>query len=352
MTKIRRRPFALLALALAPAAWSLAESVPAPPGCQIAGRVTTNGTDVVIPTGPAVVTSTIAMPGLRGRILDVDVVTNITHARSSDLDMTLTSPAGTVVTLTTDNGGATADVFAAAYWDDQADPDGQVPYDTNAGLVTDHPYPATVSNVTPEEPLGAFVGEEPEGFWTLTISDDTAGSGGVLDSWSLVIRTIPWRVGGNYLSTNLASVAIPAGPGVAVATTGVPSLGSAWTLSNVRVTTHIAHGSPGDLDVTLQSPSGRVVTLTTDNGAGADDVFDGTVWQDKADPGNVVPYAGNPNVASDHAYANGVLASPLTPEEPLAAFDGEDPTGVWTLTISDDTASNGGSLDGWSLLFD
>ena len=33
----------------------------------------------------------------------------------------------------------------------------------------------------------------------------------------------------------------------------------------------------------------------------------------------------------------------------MAAFNGEDPRGVWTLTISDDLAGDGGSLDSWGL---
>ena len=52
---------------------------------------------------------------------------------------------------------------------------------------------------------------------------------------------------------------------------------------------------------------------------------------------------------TDHAYVNLTTATPLVPEEAMAAFIGEDPNGTWTLTISDDLAGDGGSLDGWSL---
>ena len=44
---------------------------------------------------------------------------------------------------------------------------------------------------------------------------------------------------------------------------------------------HHAH-LPSDLDITLTSPAGTVVTLTTDNGGTADDVFNGTLWDDQA----------------------------------------------------------------------
>ena len=39
---------------------------------------------------------------------------------------------------------------------------------------------------------------------------------------------------------------------------------------------------------------------------------------------------------------NNQTATPLVPEEALAAFNGENPNGTWTLTISDDNAGDGG----------
>ena len=50
--------------------------------------------------------------------------------------------AGTIVTLTTDNGAGNDNVFSGTVWDDDANPAGQVPYTTNNGLVTDQGEPA------------------------------------------------------------------------------------------------------------------------------------------------------------------------------------------------------------------
>jgi hypothetical protein len=74
--------------------------------------------------------------GLGTYLIDVDVTTFLQHASSQDLDVTITSPSGTVVTLTTDNGGTNANVFNGTTWNDKADPNGLVPYDTNDGMVT------------------------------------------------------------------------------------------------------------------------------------------------------------------------------------------------------------------------
>ena len=144
----------------------------------------TNSTPVAIPTGPAVVTSTINVTGVTGFLSDLNVTTFITHTFAADLDITIQSPAGTVVTLTTDNGAGNDDVFNGTVWDDDANPAGQVPYTTNNGMVTDHAYVnlTLASPLTPEEPLGAFIGENPNGTWTITISDDLAGDGGNLNT--------------------------------------------------------------------------------------------------------------------------------------------------------------------------
>ena len=85
------------------------------------------------------------------------------------------------------------------------------------------------------------------------------------------------------------------------------------------------------------------MTLTTDNGGGNDNVFNGTVWDDDANPAGQVPYAPTTAWSRDHAYANLILASPLVPEEALGAFIGENPNGTWTLTISDDLAGDSGT---------
>src|SRR5206468_3860942 len=106
---------------------------------------------------------------------------------------------------------------------------------------------------------------------------------------------------------------------------------------------------PGDLDITLMSPAGTIETLTSDNGGGSANVFAGTTWDDKANPGGQVPYTSNDGLATDQTYVNGVTATPLVPEEALAAFNGENPTGTWTLTISDDAGGDVGTLNSWSV---
>src|SRR5690606_4192964 len=138
------------------------------------------------------VSSTLTVSGVDSYLLDVDLTTFIAHTYSGDIDMTLRSPSGTIVTLSTDNGGEYDNVFNGTVWNDDANPAGQVPYVTNNGIVTDHAYVNNVlaASLSPEEPLGAFIGEDPNGTWTLTISDDANQDGGTLNNWSLTLTTV------------------------------------------------------------------------------------------------------------------------------------------------------------------
>ena len=325
--------------------------IPTPPtGCTPTTSNFSIATPLAIPTGPAVVSQTINVAGAGPYLWDLNLQTFITHTFNADLDITLQSPAGTVVTLTTDNGGSNDDVFNGTIWDDQANPGGQVPYTTNNGLVTDNAYVNLVlaSPLAPEEALAAFMGENPNGTWTITISDDLAGDGGSLNSWNLEVTTFPAAPTSTTTTvTQSTPVAIPTGP--AVVTSTIVVAGAGTSLCDVTLTTNLTHTFNADLDITLQSPAGTVVTLTTDNGGSNDNVFNGTFWSDKANPGGQVPYTANNGLVTDQAYVNLTTATPLVPEESLAAFAGQNPNGTWTITISDDLAGDGGSLDSWTL---
>src|SRR3954470_22542356 len=110
MTDLRpgmARPLGVVAIIAASVAMSFAgtpasASAPTPPrncGPPVTGSLT-NPTVTPL-TDNAVTTSTIVVSGLAPNTGDVDVITNIAHTGASDIDMTITSPAGTVVTLTT-----------------------------------------------------------------------------------------------------------------------------------------------------------------------------------------------------------------------------------------------------------
>jgi subtilisin-like proprotein convertase family protein len=330
---------------------SVAPPIPVP--CSGTSMTFTNTTPVTISTGaPSVVTSTITVSGAPTYLYRLILTTFITHTFNADLDITIKSPSGTVVTLTTDNGSSFDDVFNGTVWDDKANPGGQVPYTTNNGLVTDQVFANSVlaSPLAPEEPLSAFVGENPNGVWTLMISDDLSGDGGALNSWSMQLGAMSGPpLTTNFSFTNNTPVPITTGAPPQVVTSTINVAGAGTQLLDVDVLTNITHTFSSDLDITITSPAGTVVTLTTDNGSSFDNVYAGTLWNDKANPGGQVPYTTNDGMVTEHNYVNLVAATPLTPEEPLGAFIGEDPNGTWTISISDDATGDGGALNSWGL---
>jgi subtilisin-like proprotein convertase family protein len=319
------------------------------PGCAPSTSSATQSQQQLIPTGPAVISSTLAVSGVGPYLSDLDVETSIGHTNPADLDITLTSPQGTSVTLTTDNGGSNDGIFTSTLWDDDADPGSQVPYANNPSIVTDRTYTnaAVATPLVPEEALAAFNSEDANGTWTLTISDDEAGDGGTLSGWVLHLETLPSAPTTLTLErSRTADVAIPA-EGTATSTLHVQNVGS--SLLDVDATTFLDHPTSQDLDVTLRSPAGTIVTLTTGNGQGNDDTFNGTVWDDDADPDGQAPYVFNTGLVTDQTFGFNTIAPTLVPEEAMGAFIGENPNGLWTLTVVDSDAPDGGTIGGFDL---
>jgi subtilisin-like proprotein convertase family protein len=105
-------------------------------------------------------------------------------------------------------------------------------------------------------------------------------------------------------------------------------------IGDVDVTINIDHPYDSDLDVFLVSPSGTRVELLSDVGTFGDN-FEGTTLDDEAGAAitsGTAPFSGR-----------------FRPEGLLSTFDGENPNGIWTLEVSDDTFADVGSLIGWSL---
>ncbi|GAB2762968.1 hypothetical protein GCM10027020_14080 [Nocardioides salsibiostraticola] len=288
-------------------------------------------------------------------LVDVDLFTDLEHSYNDDVEMTLESPVGTVVTLTTNNGGDNDDVFAGTTWDDDADHGNMVPYSTTpVAIVTDHVFTdgVTASRLVPEEALSAFANENPNGQWTLTIRDaDHVSDTGTLDSWSLKLATrtsAETRPAVPRFSENAAQPVNETYDGYGVySVLELAGIGS--RIADTTVGLQLPHANSQDLEISLTSPERTTTTLTTGNGNGADNFAD-VVFDDHADPGSQVPYAAPAKIVSDYPFIDTVTPDRLVPEEAMGAFRGEDPNGDWILRIID-TNPNGlsGSLDGWSL---
>ncbi len=318
----------------------------APPGCEAPVNTSfANTTPATIPMdlGTGLTTSTLTVANAGPVLSDLDLFTDISHSYNEDIEMTLESPSGTSVTMTTGNGGANGDVFAGTTWDDDADPGNQVPYSSvPVNIVTDHVFTdgVTVPRLVPEEAMSAFRGEDPNGQWTLAIRDTRpATDDGVLNSWSLALATRTTQEDHEAAPRFVFETRNPISAGH---NTGqmVPVGGVVSRISDISVGLKAPHTNSEDLEISLTSPAGTSTTLTTGNGNGADNFAD-TVFDDRA---------GSPTIVTDYPFAPNVTPEQLVPEEAMGAFVGENPNGDWYLSVLD-ANDNGldGYLDSWSL---
>jgi subtilisin-like proprotein convertase family protein len=102
-------------------------------------------------------------------------------------------------------------------------------------------------------------------------------------------------------------------------------------ICKMTVTLNINHTSPRDLDIYLTSPQGNIVKLTTGNGTGAN--FTNTTFDDTA-------HFSIQYVTTAMAPHTGIFE----PENSLSHFNGENPNGTWTLSITDTRANNTGTF--------
>ena len=111
-----------------------------------------------------------------GRVGDLEVVVNIDHTRTSDLEIVLESPGGTIVELFS-GVGDDGDNFNGTVLDDQAIQS----ITSGAGPFTGH--------FQPEGNLADFRGQDITGAWTLHIADMASNAHiGALIDWSLLIN--------------------------------------------------------------------------------------------------------------------------------------------------------------------
>ncbi len=118
-----------------------------------------------------------------GTIVDVDVKIRINHTWDADLDIYLIHPDGTMVELSTDNGGSGDD-----YGSGPTDCTGTFTvFDDEATTPITSGTPPFAGSYQPEQPLSTLDGKPINGAWRLRITDDSPLDTGTLYCWQLVI---------------------------------------------------------------------------------------------------------------------------------------------------------------------
>ncbi len=115
----------------------------------------------------------------------------------------------------------------------------------------------------------------------------------------------------------------------------LPNVPPGATIADVDVGVTISHTYNSDLDIFLEYDDGAgnvvCVELSTDNG-GSGDGYLGVVFDDEA-------------LDSIVNAPTGVLSGPYQSEGLLSDLDGLDPSGIWTLWVSDDVSGDTGTLE-------
>jgi subtilisin-like proprotein convertase family protein len=152
---------------------------------SVVSATTTYTANPGIAVGAASVTSTMSITD-NTQITDLNVYINMNHTYVGDISVTLTSPAGTTVTII-DRPGYTGSGYGCS------SNNFNVTLDDAAGSPVESACngtaPAVTGTLRPNNLLGAFNGESRLGTWTLRVNDAYTGAdGGTLNTWQLIIR--------------------------------------------------------------------------------------------------------------------------------------------------------------------
>ena len=169
-------------------------------------------------------------------------------------------------------------------------------------------------------------------YWRVTPSND-CGAGTPSAAFTFTTANI---VCDTFNSTD-TPMAIPDGTGSN--TEGAPAVSTivisdGVDISDVNVTVNITHTYDNDIRITLTSPNGTVVELTSQNGSNGDN-YTNTLFDDEA----------SGSITSGSAPFTGTFQ----PEGSLSNFDGESSFGNWVLSVYDNWNEDLGNLVSWSV---
>lgn len=255
-------------------------------------------------------TSQIVIGNTSGTISDLNVRISLNHTWIGDLVITLTSPAGTVVTLFNSGCGNYDNI--QAYFDDEG---GGLSCPPTGGVA-----------IIPYNALSLVDGQSLNGTWTLSVGDNASGDTGTLLEWCLIPT----------LASSCTYGKNPLAPIIDNQTTSsqhfISGITGVITDLNVKVT--LEHSWIGDLTISLTSPAGTVVSLFN-RGCNSGRFHNiQTFFDDEGSPLTCPPIGGFLTL----------------PAGSLTAFDGQNPNGTWTLTVTDNAGLDEGILYEWCLL--
>ncbi len=301
-------------------------------------------------SGPATpYPSSIVVSGMVGPITDVNVTLHrVSHTYPADISVLLVPPSGRPVSLMRGNCGSKKIEIFTWILDQQAAnpmptggssscPDFVYRPNTLLGAATAMPAPAP--GLPYSASLDSLDGRNPNGSWSLYVSDVNFGSccsGTVAGGWTLTITTGPVDIAIPGTGTSGGASPYPAVVTVEPGNTVITDL-------DVRVD-GVWHQRPDDLDVLLVGPHGEKALLMSDACGTSEVVNASWRWDDEG----VAPMADGGSDAcgsgawrpADYEPGEGLpLPAPSGPyKAALTAFDLTDPGGDWRVFVNDDSS--------------
>lgn len=209
------------------------------------------------------------------------VLVNMTHTWTGDIGLFLISPAGTVLELSTRNGGSQNDYLNTEFRDDAAIfiTDGNPPF---TGTFRPEGRQQDINNPNNFDPLGtftlanSFAGENADGTWTFLVNDYVALDVGEILNWEIEFSGDPNGTIDVDLGPDLSVCG--SDPTILNATVNPPdpSATYSWSTGESTPSISVSPGSPTtytvtvtsggctDVDEILVTPgSGNPVTITS-----------------------------------------------------------------------------------------
>lgn len=217
-----------------------------------------------------------------GLLKNIHIGIDIDHSYIGDLRVVLTSPSSDSVVLHDRAGGSSDNLFA-------------------------------IYNLDSTPQLNAFMGDDVQGDWTLSVSDHAAIDTGKLMFWELELSVA--KADKKELSKQLAaSQTIPDNNSAGIES--IIDVSESGSLVKLDIPLDISHTWIGDLRVVLTSPSGVEVVLHDRTGSSRHDI--------------------------KMTYSSSV-------DEALLALIGTEIKGGWRLHVNDSASSDTGTLNAWGI---
>jgi subtilisin-like proprotein convertase family protein len=286
------------------------------------------------------------------------------HPFPEDLDLLVESPSGQAALVLSDAGGSNPVDNVTVRLDDDAPTvvsDSSLtngafrPFDYDDGVLDFFGGPAPPGPYSSK--LSSLIGSPVAGNWNFYLKDDAASGGAAGSLFGLCIGLSYVTPSAN---TSVGAITVPQGSPGATSGPGSPYpstvqiTGMYGVISKVTVEIQgLTHTFPADLDVLLAGPGGQGVVLMSDAGGGTDVAGLDFMLDDAAASALPEQAALTPGTYRPANYAGAdpfpMPAPPAPYGAALAALNGIDPNGTWTLFVVDDATGDVGSVTSWKL---